>query len=46
VESAWKIVDPVLGDVVPVHPYARGSWGPGEAARLLPDRDTWYDPAG
>jgi glucose-6-phosphate 1-dehydrogenase len=46
VESAWKIVDPVLGDVVPVHPYARGSWGLGEAARLLPDRDTWYDPAG
>ncbi len=29
VEAAWKIVDPVLGDVVPVHPYARGSWGPG-----------------
>ena len=46
VESAWKIVDPVLGDVVPVHPYARGSWGPDEATRLLPDRDTWYDPAG
>ncbi len=46
VEAAWEIVDPVLGDVVPVHPYARGSWGPGEAARLLPDRDTWYDPAG
>jgi len=46
VEAAWEIVDPVLGDVVPVHPYARGSWGPDEAARLLPDRDTWYDPAG
>jgi len=46
VEAAWEIVDPVLGDVVPVHPYARGTWGPDEAARLLPDRDTWYDPAG
>jgi len=46
VEAAWEIVDPVLGDVVPVHPYARGSWGPSEAARLLPDRDVWYDPAG
>jgi len=46
VEDAWKIVDPVLGDVTPVHPYARGSWGPGEADRLLPDRDAWYDPAG
>jgi glucose-6-phosphate 1-dehydrogenase len=46
VESAWEIVDPVLGDVVPVHPYAQGTWGPAETARLLPDRETWYDPAG
>src|SRR5512140_830495 len=46
VEAAWRVVDPVLGDVVPVHPYAKGSWGPGEASRLLPDRDRWYDPAG
>jgi glucose-6-phosphate 1-dehydrogenase len=46
VEAAWQIVDPVLGDVVPVHPYAKGTWGPSEATRLLPDRDTWYDPAG
>jgi glucose-6-phosphate 1-dehydrogenase len=45
VESAWEIVDPVLGDGVPVHPYARGSWGPVEANRLLPAGDTWYDPA-
>ena len=28
VEAAWRVVDPVLGDVTPVHPYARGSWGP------------------
>jgi glucose-6-phosphate 1-dehydrogenase len=46
VEAAWEIVDPVLGDVVPVHPYARGSWGPEEASRLLPGRDTWHNPAG
>jgi glucose-6-phosphate 1-dehydrogenase len=46
VEAAWRIVDPVLGDAVPVHPYPRGSWGPSEADRLLPDRDSWYDPAG
>jgi glucose-6-phosphate 1-dehydrogenase len=46
VEAAWRIVDPVLGDVVPVHPYARGSWGPKEADRLLPGRDIWHDPAG
>ena len=46
VESAWRIVDPVLGDAMPVHPYPRGSWGPGEADRLLPDRDNWHNPAG
>ena len=45
VEAAWAIVDPVLGDVTPVHPYAKGSWGPKEADRLLPNRDAWHDPA-
>jgi glucose-6-phosphate 1-dehydrogenase len=44
VEAAWRIVDAVLGDAVPVHPYPKGSWGPKEADRLLPDRDTWHDP--
>jgi glucose-6-phosphate 1-dehydrogenase len=46
VEAAWRVVDPVLGDVTPVHPYAKGTWGPGEADRLLTDRDTWHAPAG
>jgi len=46
VEAAWRVVDPVLGDVTPVHTYARGSWGPKEADRLLPNRDTWHDPVG
>ena len=45
VEAAWRVVDPVLGDVTPVHPYARGTWGPEEADRLLPHRDAWHDPA-
>ena len=31
VEAAWRVVDPVLGDVTPVHPYARGSWGPSRS---------------
>jgi glucose-6-phosphate 1-dehydrogenase len=45
VEDAWRVVDPVLGDVTPVHPYAKGSWGPEEADRLLPHRDAWHDPS-
>ena len=44
VESSWRVVDGVLGDVVPVRPYARGSWGPAEADRLLPPGATWHDP--
>ena len=46
VEAAWRVVDPVLGDVTPVHPYAPGSWGPKEADRLLSGGDTWHNPAG
>jgi len=46
VEDAWAVVDPVLGNVTPVHPYAKGSWGPKEADRLLVNRDMWHNPAG
>jgi glucose-6-phosphate 1-dehydrogenase len=45
VEAAWRVVDPVLGNVVPLHSYARGSWGPKEADALLPDGVPWHDPA-
>ena len=45
VEASWRVVDPVIGDVVPVHPYARASWGPDQAADLLADGETWHDPA-
>jgi glucose-6-phosphate 1-dehydrogenase len=44
VEQAWRIVDPVLGDVVPVHSYAKDSWGPKEADALLHNGDVWADP--
>jgi glucose-6-phosphate 1-dehydrogenase len=44
VEAAWRVVDPVLGDVGPLTTYARGSWGP-DASSLLPPGETWYDPA-
>jgi glucose-6-phosphate 1-dehydrogenase len=46
VEASWRVVDPVLGNVVPVLPYAKGSWGPKEADALLAEGDTWYDPEG
>ena len=43
VEAAWAVVDPVLGDVVPVMPYARGTWG-ADSTSLLAPGETWYDP--
>jgi glucose-6-phosphate 1-dehydrogenase len=46
VEAAWQVVDPILGDVAPLYPYARGTWGPREADRLLPEGETWHDPRG
>jgi glucose-6-phosphate 1-dehydrogenase len=45
VEAAWRVVDAILGDAVPVYPYPKGSWGPKEADGLLPDGVPWHDPA-
>jgi glucose-6-phosphate 1-dehydrogenase len=44
VEAAWRVVDPILGDVVSLHQYPQGSWGPKQADQLLPDGDAWHDP--
>jgi glucose-6-phosphate 1-dehydrogenase len=44
VEAAWQIVDGILGNVTPIHPYDTGTWGPAEADRLLPPGATWVDP--
>ncbi|WP_354644222.1 glucose-6-phosphate dehydrogenase [Kitasatospora camelliae] len=46
VEDAWRIVDPVLDDAVPVHPYEPGSWGPSQADALLAPGLSWHDPTG
>jgi glucose-6-phosphate 1-dehydrogenase len=43
VEAAWRVVDPVLGDAVPVSTYARGTW-PDMADRLLAPGDHWHNP--
>jgi glucose-6-phosphate 1-dehydrogenase len=36
IEAQWRVVDPVLGDVAPLHMYDKGTWGPAEAERLSP----------
>jgi glucose-6-phosphate 1-dehydrogenase len=45
VETAWKIVQPVLDDPGPVCRYERGTWGPPEADVMLDD-DHWHHPLG
>ena len=42
VESAWKIVDPVLDAPPPAQPYDKGTWGPSAAIGLLAER-RWHD---
>ncbi|WP_020580229.1 hypothetical protein [Actinopolymorpha alba] len=46
VEAAWRIIDPILGDVVPISAYQPGSWGSSEADSLLPGGETWHNPIG
>jgi glucose-6-phosphate 1-dehydrogenase len=44
VEAAWAIVDPILGEPTPVHPYAPGTWGPTDADRLPESVGGWATP--
>ncbi|HET6147248.1 MAG TPA: glucose-6-phosphate dehydrogenase [Polyangia bacterium] len=44
VDAAWRIVDPILGDVTPVHEYEPGAWGPPDAARLAAVVGGWHVP--
>src|SRR6266542_1197050 len=43
--AAWQVVEPAVHAPLPVHRYARGSWGPAEADRVLPAGERWHDPA-
>jgi glucose-6-phosphate 1-dehydrogenase len=45
VEAAWLVVNGILGDVTPVHPYAPGTWGPAEADRMTAGLEGWSNPA-
>ncbi len=42
VEAAWAVVDPILGDVTPVHMYEPGTWGPSEADAITADVGGWH----
>ncbi len=44
VEETWRIVQPLLDEPGPVHPYAPGTWGPPEAERLTRGICQWSEP--
>ena len=44
VEAAWRVVEHVLTDHGPAHPYEAQTWGPAEAEALLPQGEFWHAP--
>jgi glucose-6-phosphate 1-dehydrogenase len=44
VEAQWRIVDPILGNAVPVEEYPQGTWGPEAAQKLAAPVGGWHDP--
>ncbi len=44
VEAAWRVVDPVLRDPLPVVQYEPGSWGPEVAADVVDGDEVWHNP--
>jgi glucose-6-phosphate 1-dehydrogenase len=45
VEAAWTVVDGILDNAAPAHPYEPGTWGPAEADRLVADLEGWHNPS-
>jgi glucose-6-phosphate 1-dehydrogenase len=44
VEETWRVLQPLLDSAPPVHPYAKGSWGPAAADQLVADYGGWRGP--
>ncbi len=44
VEAAWRVVEPILGEVTPLTEYEPGTWGPAAAATVVAGKEGWHDP--
>jgi glucose-6-phosphate 1-dehydrogenase len=44
VEEEWRIMQPLLDNPPPVHPYKPGSWGPTESDQLVAEYGGWREP--
>ena len=44
VEESWRIMQPLLENLPPVHSYPAGSWGPAAADELVATTGGWHGP--
>lgn len=44
IEETWRVVQPLLDEPGPVHPYESGTWGPEEANKLIRGIAHWGEP--
>ncbi|NBZ96847.1 MAG: glucose-6-phosphate dehydrogenase, partial [Proteobacteria bacterium] len=44
VEEGWRIVEKIIGNSVPVHPYKPGTWGPEAVNDVLLPSGGWHAP--
>jgi glucose-6-phosphate 1-dehydrogenase len=44
IEETWRVVQPLLDEPGPVHPYERGTWGPQEAEKIPRGTGSWSRP--
>jgi glucose-6-phosphate 1-dehydrogenase len=44
VEETWRVVQPLIDQPPPVRQYAKGSWGPEDAAKLVHGHPEWHKP--
>ena len=43
VEAAWRVVNPILGNLTPIEEYPANTWGPAEVESICTDQD-WHNP--
>ena len=44
VETAWKVIDPVMADLAELEYYDGGTWGPESADQLTGSLHCWHNP--
>jgi glucose-6-phosphate 1-dehydrogenase len=44
VEEAWRIVDPAVKAMTPIHEYEQNTWGPSDASKNLIPPGGWQNP--